>query len=76
MRKGPVDPSEMLDLIRTIGIGVEPLPPEICAKSLATPMTHSDPFDDLLLTIAQETGRLLFTRDEKLRGHPLAFHAS
>ena len=37
-------------------------------------MDHSDPFDELLLTVAQETSRKLLTRDEKLRGHPLAFH--
>jgi PIN domain nuclease of toxin-antitoxin system len=73
-RKGPVDPSEMLDLVRALGVTVEPLPAEICASTLATPLAHSDPFDDLLLTVAQETGRKLLTRDEKLRGHPLAFH--
>jgi PIN domain nuclease of toxin-antitoxin system len=74
-RKGPVDPGEMLDLVQALGIAVEPLSAEICASTLSTPLAHKDPFDDLLLTIAQETGRKLFTRDVKLRGHPQAFHA-
>ncbi len=65
----------MLDLVQALGIAVEPLSAEICASALSTPIAHKDPFDDLLLTIAQETGRKLLTRDEKLRGHPLAFHA-
>lgn len=75
-RKGPVDPAEILDLIQRLNIAVEPLSAEVSATALQVPLGHQDPFDDLLLTIAQETGRKLFTRDEKLRGHPLALHAN
>jgi PIN domain nuclease of toxin-antitoxin system len=54
---------------------IEPLDALDAATALSVPMQHNDPFDALLLTIAQETGRKLITRDEKLRGYPLAFHA-
>lgn len=75
-RKGPADPAQFLEGARRLGLQVEPLLPEQGAAALLLhPMDHTDPFDDLLLSIAQETGRKLFTRDRKLRGHPLAFHA-
>ncbi len=74
-RKGPDDPAKFLEGARKLGLGVDPLLPEYGAATLQHPMDHSDPFDDLLLTIAQETGRKLMTRDKKLRGHPLAYHA-
>lgn len=74
-RKGPDDPAKFLEGARKLGLGVESLMPEHGAAMLRQPMNHSDPFGDLLLTVAQETDRRLLTRDEKLRGHPLAFHA-
>lgn len=74
-RKGEANPQDVLDYLRNLELAAVDLTPEVAAASLATPISHGDPFDALLLTIAQETGRKLFTRDEKLRGHPLAFHA-
>jgi PIN domain nuclease of toxin-antitoxin system len=73
-RKGPTDPSGLLVALREFGLTVLPLSAEHAAAALAIPLAHGDPFDDLLLTIAQETGRKLLTRDENLRGHPFAFH--
>ncbi len=75
IRKGPIDPESLLVALKEFGLPVLPLTAEQSAAALKTPLLHSDPFDDLLLTIAQETGRKLLTRDEKLCGHPLAFHA-
>lgn len=72
-RKGPIDPAQLLTTLAEMGLSVEPLLPAHCAAALTSPMPHRDPFDELLLTIAQETGRKLFTRDEALRGHPLVF---
>ena len=74
-RKGEADPTDVLNYLREIGMPAVDLTPEIAATPLRVAIPHKDPFDELLLTIAQETGRKLFTRDEKLRGHPLAFHA-
>lgn len=74
-RKGEANPSDVLDYLREIKLPAIDLTPELASASLHTPTVHADPFDTLLLTIAQETGRRLFTRDEKLRGHPMAFHA-
>lgn len=42
------------------------------AAELIPPLTHKDPFDELLLVQAQEEGMRLLTRDAKLMGHPLA----
>lgn len=75
-RKGPDDPAKVLEGARRLLLPVEPLLPEHGAAALLHPIGHSDPFDELLLTIAQETGRKLLTRDKKLRGHPLAYHAN
>ena len=74
-RKIDASPNDVLDGLRAVTIAAVDLTPELAATPLQTPITHGDPFDALLLTIAQETGRKLLTRDEKLRGHPLAFHA-
>lgn len=74
-RKGDANPSDVLNYLRRAGIPEIDLTGDLAACELREPMPHSDPFDALLLTIAQETGRKLFTRDTKLRGHPLTFHA-
>ncbi|MFT4027648.1 MAG: PIN domain-containing protein [Novosphingobium sp.] len=74
-RKGEANPQEVLDYLRDLEMPGIALTPEIAAAPLTAPIAHSDPFDALLLTIAQETDRKLLTRDRMLRGHPLAFHA-
>lgn len=74
-RKGPIDPREMLSALRATKVVFLPLTAEHASSELRTPLNHDDPFDILLLTIAQELNGRLLTRDEKLRGHPLAYHA-
>ena len=74
-RKGDANPTSILNGLRAVNIASIDLTPDLATCELKTPMAHNDPFDALLLTIAQETDRRLFTRDAKLRGHPLALHA-
>ena len=73
-RKGEANPSDVLNYLRHLGLPAIDLSPEIAATELREPIGHSDPFDELMLVIAQETDRLLFTRDARLRGHPLAYY--
>ena len=75
VRKGEANPEDVLDYLREVEIPSVDLTCELAVASLREPIIHRDPFDALLLTIAQETGRKLLTRDEKLRGYPLAYHA-
>ena len=74
-RKGPINPKEALVAFRRLGLPILPLDADIAATPLLHPITHKDPFDDLLLVQAQQLGMQLFTRDEKLIGHPLAYFA-
>ena len=76
LRKGPFHPEGLLAALEDFGLTVLSVTAAQCAATLHTPLAHSDPFDDLLLTIAQETGHRLLTRDGDLLGHPLAFHAN
>ena len=75
-RKGPMDPSDFLLALSQMEMPVLSLTAELAAAQLSSPAAHGDPFDTMLLTIAQEANAKLLTRDEKLRGHPLAYHAS
>ena len=75
MRKGAASPEDVLQYLRSAEIPAIDLTCELASATLQDPIPHRDPFDALLLTIAQETGRKLMTRDEKLRGHQLAYHA-
>lgn len=74
-RKGPIDPQEALVAFRKLGLPILPLDADVAATPLVHPIRHKDPFDDLLLVQAQQLGMKLFTRDEKLIGHPLAYFA-
>lgn len=73
--KGPVDPQRLLLALQEMELNVLPLGPDHCAARLDQQLTHGDPFDDLLLTIAQEMDCQLLTRDSQMRGHPMALHA-
>ena len=75
-RKGPVHPRDILVALRDINLVILPLTAEHASAELRVALEHGDPFDNLLLTIAQELGGRLLTRDADLRGHPLAHHAS
>ena len=60
---------------RSLLLPIIPLIPDIAATPLRFPIGHKDPFDILLLVHAQELDMKLFTRDKKLKGHPLAHFA-
>ncbi len=75
-RKGQADPGDVLDVLRALDLEEIDLTSNQAAALLRNPVSHRDPFDAQLLIVAQETDRILLTRDEKLRGHPLAFHAN
>ncbi|MCA1661955.1 MAG: PIN domain-containing protein [Novosphingobium sp.] len=74
-RKGPTDPVGLLSALREFGLAVIPLTAEQSAAMPKIPLGHNDPFDDLLLTVAQETDQKLLTRDDELADHPLALFA-
>lgn len=75
VRKGPGDPTPVLGALRRIGLDILPLDPETAATPLLVPLTHKDPFDELLLVQAQQSGSQLFTRDRLLLAHPLAYQS-
>lgn len=75
VRKGPGDPLPVLGALRRIGIEILPLDPETAATPLLAPLDHKDPFDELLLVQAQQSGALLLTRDRLLLAHPLAYQS-
>lgn len=66
-----LDPAIALAHIAGNGIELAPLTGEDCAAALATPVSHRDPFDEMLLIHAQRLGAKLLTRDGDLQGHPL-----
>ena len=71
-RKGRASPDDVLDVLRRAAYEEIALTVDHAAASLANPITHKDPFDELLLVQAQQEGMRLLTRDAKLAGHPLA----
>lgn len=73
VRKGPIAPEGLLSLAVTAGWTLLPLRPEHAVAALDVPISHKDPFDELLLVQAQVEGMRLLTRDKALAGHPLAF---
>ena len=71
-RKGPVDPASIVAFAVAVDWELLPLTPRHAAANLAQPLAHKDPFDELLLVLAQEEGMRLLTRDSKLASHPFA----
>ena len=71
-RKGPRDPEAALQFLQGLGVDFLPLLPEHAAANLDAPLSHKDPFDELLLVQAQVEGHKLLTRDRLLKQHPLA----
>lgn len=74
--KGSVDPTALLAFATAMEWEQLSVTPRHAAAELAAPLSHKDPFDELLLVQAQEEGMLLLTRDAKLVGHPLAAGAT
>lgn len=74
-RKGIIDPIDALAFVQSAELSLLMLDPETAATPLITPLEHRDPFDELLLVQAQQSGARLFTRDRLLLAHPLAYQA-
>lgn len=74
-RKGPIGPEQAMRALRGQPLNFLPLEPAHAAMSLDTPLAHKDPFDELLLVQAQAYGLKMFTRDARLKHHPLAVFA-
>lgn len=70
-RKGPASPGAVLRIVSGQPVELLPLMPSHAATELAMPLSHKDPFDELLLAQAQFEGLKLLSRDRLLRGHPL-----
>lgn len=71
-RKSPFDPNDVLATLEGLGIALLTITPHHSARELATPIPHSDPFDELLLVQAQEEDLRLLTTDRQLIDHPLS----
>ena len=75
-RKSPFDPAEVVSALEKLGtITIVPLTERHAASELQPPLSHRDPFDELLLVQAQEEDLRLLTTDQHLIGHPLAITA-
>lgn len=71
-RKGPVSAEDVLRVLVSDDIvDFLPMTAAHAAATLGTPISHGDPFDELLLTQAQCEGIKLLTRDRNLTRHPL-----
>ncbi len=71
-RKGSISPEGALRFAQDNHLDLIPLQPDDTTLVLDPPLTHRDPFDEMLLIQAKQLGALLLTRDGRLRGHPLA----
>ena len=74
-RKSRFDPSDVLASLEDLAVPVLALTAAHAARPLEIPLSHRDPFDQLLLVQAQEEGLRLLTRDRRLLVHPLAVSA-
>ena len=71
-RKSPFDPNEVVVALEKQEAFFLPLTTRHAARELETPLSHKDPFDELLLVQAQEEGLKLLTTGRGIIGHPLA----
>ena len=74
-RRSPFDPRTVVAALGKLNLVLLPLTMRHAAEPLRTPLTHRDPFDELLLVQAQVEGLRLLTTDDRLIGHPLAITA-
>ena len=75
-RKGPLDPAQVMRILAAQNIDFLPLNSTHASTPLDEPISHRDPFDEILLVQAQVEGLRLITRDARLLGHPLAMRAA
>ena len=71
VRKSPFDPNAVLTLLEDQEVVFVPMTMRHAARTPDVPLTHRDPFDELLLVQAQEEGLQLLTADHLLADHPL-----
>lgn len=74
-RKGVLDPIDALAYVQSAEMSMLMLDLETAAIPLLVPLSHKDPFDELLLVQAQQSRSRLFTRDRLLLTHPLAYQS-
>jgi|TARA_Y100000296_G_scaffold85800_1_gene123292 PIN domain nuclease of toxin-antitoxin system len=72
-RKGALDPLLATSYLGSIGMEIIALDTDTAAAPLIISIAHKDPFDELLLVQAQQSGARLLTRDRTLLSHPLAY---
>lgn len=70
-RKSPYSPNDVLVALEEQEVRFLPVSMSHAARELEAPITHKDPFDELLLVQAQEEGLKLLTADRRMIGHPL-----
>ena len=71
-RKIPFDPNAVLEVLEGQELVYVPMTMQHAARALEVPLSHRDPFDELLLVQAQEEDLQLLAADRQLAGHPLA----
>ena len=71
-RKSRFAPNDVVAALEEQNVEFLALTIKHAAQELATPLTHKDPFDELLLVQAQEEDLRLLTTDRLLVHHPLA----
>jgi PIN domain nuclease of toxin-antitoxin system len=75
-RKAPLDPSQVMRILSGQNVDFLAFSPAHAAAPLNQPISHGDPFDEILLVQAQVEGLKLLTRDARLLGHPHATRVS
>ena len=72
IRKSPFDPNDVVAALEGQDVSFLTITVGHAARELDVPLSHKDPFDELLLVQAQEEGLKLLTTDRQMVGHPLA----
>ena len=75
-RKSPFDPQYVLEALGRQDVSLLPLTEVHAAQALDLPLSHKDPFDEILLAQAQAEGLRFLTIDRLLIDHPLAITIS
>lgn len=71
-RKSPYNPNDVVAALKEHDVKFLPVSMSHAARELEPPLSHKDPFDELLLVQAQEEDLKLLTTDRQIIGHPLA----
>jgi PIN domain nuclease of toxin-antitoxin system len=74
-RKGVLAPDDAMIYIDRTDLRLATLTGDDCAATLDPPISHKDPFDEMLLIHAAQLEARFLTRDKQLRDHPLAITA-